>query len=75
MWNHYERLHNHNKTKHNKTVCIFIAIYWKTENVYNPQRSREIAVHSVGIEVKHTLSGKIYLNLHCNMYGKETDNS
>ena len=26
MWNHYERLHNHNKAKHNKTVCIFIGI-------------------------------------------------
>ena len=27
MWNHYERLHNHNKAKHNKTVCILIGIY------------------------------------------------
>ena len=27
MWNHYERLHNHNKAKHNKTVCIFIGKY------------------------------------------------
>ena len=27
MWNLYERLHNHNKAKHNKTVCIFIGIY------------------------------------------------
>ena len=27
MWNHYERLHNHNKAKHNKTMCIFIGIY------------------------------------------------
>ena len=26
MW-HYERLHNHNKAKHNKTVCIFLGIY------------------------------------------------
>ena len=24
---HYERLHNHNKAKHNKTVCIFPGIY------------------------------------------------
>ena len=36
MWIHYERLHNHNKAKHNKTVCIFLGIYcslnkpWKT---------------------------------------------
>ena len=27
MWNHYERLHNHKKAKHNKTVCIFLGIY------------------------------------------------
>ena len=25
-WIHYERLHNHNKAKHNKTVCIFLGI-------------------------------------------------
>ena len=24
---HYERLHNHNKAKHSKTVCIFLGIY------------------------------------------------
>ena len=27
MWIRYERLHNHNKAKHNKTVCIFLGIY------------------------------------------------
>ena len=27
MWIHYERLHNHNKAKHNKTVYIFLGIY------------------------------------------------
>ena len=27
MWIHYERLHNHSKAKHNKTVCIFLGIY------------------------------------------------
>ena len=26
-WIHYERLRNHNKAKHNKTVCIFLGIY------------------------------------------------
>ena len=25
MWIHYERLHNHNKAKHNKTLCIFLG--------------------------------------------------
>ena len=27
MWIHYEQLHNHNKAKHNKTVCIFLGIH------------------------------------------------
>ena len=27
MWIHYEWLHNHNKAKHNKTVCILLGIY------------------------------------------------
>ena len=37
MWIHYERLYNHNKAKHNKTVCIFIGIYCipKSVLVYN----------------------------------------
>ena len=29
MWIHYERLHNHNKATHNKTVCIFLGVYCK----------------------------------------------
>ena len=31
MWIHYERLHNHNKEKYNKTVCIFLGIYCATK--------------------------------------------
>ena len=34
MWIHYERLHNHNKAKHNKTVCIFLGIYCKYSSSY-----------------------------------------
>ena len=30
MWIHYERLHNHNKAKHNKTVCIFLGLYCRS---------------------------------------------
>ena len=39
MWIHYERLHNHNKAKYNKTVCIFLRIYCMlfTWNVSVPQ--------------------------------------
>ena len=33
MWIYYERLHNHNKAKHNKTVCIFLGIYCITRSL------------------------------------------
>ena len=33
VWIHYERLHNHNKAKHNKTVCIFLGIYCMVPDV------------------------------------------
>ena len=33
MWIHYERLHNHNQAKHNKTVCIFLGIYCITDGM------------------------------------------
>ena len=36
MWIHYERLHNHNKAKHNKTVCIFLGIYCIPHDVCVP---------------------------------------
>ena len=31
MWIHCEWLHNHNKAKHNKTVCIFLGIYCRCD--------------------------------------------
>ena len=34
MWIHYERLHNHNKAQHNKTVCIFLGIYRNYRGYY-----------------------------------------
>ena len=30
IWIHYERLHNHNKAKHNKTAFIFLGIYCRS---------------------------------------------
>ena len=33
IWIHYERLHNHNKAKHNKAVCIFLGIYCSARQV------------------------------------------
>ena len=46
MWIHYERLHNHNKAKHNKTVCIFLGIY--CNQLANPPSSPFVpsAAHS-----------------------------
>ena len=38
MWIHYERLHNHNKAKHNKTVCIFLGIYCNINYYLTQQR-------------------------------------
>ena len=45
MWIHYERLHNHNKAKHNKTVRIFLGIYCK-DGFYGPKR-HGMEMHSV----------------------------
>ena len=36
MWIHYELLHNHNKAKHNKTVCIFLGIYCTKYSIPRP---------------------------------------
>ena len=35
LWVHYERLHNHNKAKHNKTVRIFLGIYCMSFIIYS----------------------------------------
>ena len=39
MWINYERLHNHNKAKHNKTVCIFLGIYCNSRGIYSSARN------------------------------------
>ena len=39
MWIHYERLHNHNKAKHNKTVCIFLGIYCMSTTIVHLRRN------------------------------------
>ena len=40
-WIHYERFHNHNKAKHNKTVCIFLGIYCNSALVNPVSRSSQ----------------------------------
>ena len=63
MWIHYERLHNHNKAKHNKTVCIFLGIYFMMESWHvdpflvlascegNPQITSEFPVKRISFDV------------------------
>ena len=46
MWIHYERLHNYNKAKHNKTVCIFLGIYLDVQESISYQDVAEFAEHS-----------------------------
>ena len=38
IWIHYKPLHNHNKAKHNKTVCIFLGIYCNASSSYQQQQ-------------------------------------
>ena len=48
MWIHYEWLHNHNKAKHNKTVCIFLGIYCIKGAM---QLSSQSFVHNIAVEL------------------------
>ena len=51
MWIHYERLHNHNKAKHNKTVCIFLEIYCNNESNSNSATVLKIVLsyHTIAV--------------------------
>ena len=49
MWIHYERLHNHNKAKHNKTVCIFIGIYCKV--LWRSSQGKFLKKYSISQEI------------------------
>ena len=60
MWIHYERLNNHNKAKHNKTVCIFLGIYCNGQAPGNTnwscEKIRNIKKHDDSIE---------YIDIYC----------
>ena len=45
LWIHYERLHNHNKAKHNKTVCIFLGIYCSCASRFLSLETTEKNIH------------------------------
>ena len=53
MWIHYERLHNHNKAKHNKTVCIFLGIYCTLRGVLSDMEGS--APNSYGLNDGHVI--------------------
>ena len=56
MWIHYERLHNDNKAKNNKTVCVFLGIYCMSRCLPVPShclnRCRLIICGHCGTQVK-----------------------
>ena len=54
MWIHYERLHNHNKAKHNKTVCIFLGIYC----IFSSWVSYRMSTVSILQQTDHVIKGK-----------------
>ena len=62
MWIHYERLHNHNIAKHNKTVFIFLGIYckWSLDRpcTLSPQRC---SAHHTWKELLHRQNRKILM--------------
>ena len=48
MWIHYERLHNHNKAKHNKTVRIFLGIYCMRPQAMIPNDTGNVSIGGPG---------------------------
>ena len=61
---HYERLHNHNKAKHNKTVCIFLGIYCKLKThrplyciMDNWENMLNLNVFGLGDQLLYTVKG------------------
>ena len=68
MWIHYERLHNHNKAKHNKTVCIFLGIYCKCQKIdatlglmMTVEDCRYLRITSYRGPVTHICAGALYI--------------
>ena len=64
MWIHYERLRNHNKAKHNKTVCIFPGIYCNVSTCWLAVR---VAVQWRGSaeHIMHPWQYSFEIVLHC----------
>ena len=62
MWIHYERLRNHNKAKHNKTVCIFLGIYCICTKFTTYRKSIRLGNRNIVLVTKktHGLKSALY---------------
>ena len=70
IWMHYERLHNHNKAKHNKTVCIFLGIYCSNaESVSMLWHHRPIVFYTLMLRKKGAHVFRLHLIFISNMQG------
>ena len=69
MWINYERLHNHNKAKHNKTVCIFLGIYCTLEWISTRRSNQKLYFQSI-LYLKTEKKGvnNRYLNIHAHAF-------
>ena len=74
MWIHYERLHNHNKAKHNKTVCIFLGIYCKSMYpvrqtiTYYTANTSEIYKHGFAVLCFFRVISSVFVHPHIDLY-------
>ena len=74
MWIHYERLHNHNKAKHNKTVCIFFGIYCrKIQYIKHRAKYRNQKQQNKWLHLKSILSYLNYLKHFAILFWKNND--
>ena len=74
MWIHYERLHNHNKAKHNKTVCLFLGVYCTSNRQWLASSATALLMeptkHLRGICLNNiTSSGFVYFIAHIMQLG------
>ena len=60
MWIHYERLHNHNKAKHNKTVRVFLGIYCTRQHRSLHPRLEVIRIWFVHMIIWVLISGTMW---------------
>ena len=71
MWINYERLHNHNKEKHNKTGCIFLGIYCTLDQpVYTGFRVREWSITSLICWFRYVTSTSNTLHREIDLWGQ-----